>query len=70
MRSDPMSPAVRGADQASPAAQPRLDLDPAGVQRIVWESRYGPILIELVGDQVLVNGEPVEPASLPPRPAR
>jgi len=40
------------------------------VQRIVWESRYGPILIELVGDRVLVNCRAVEPASLPPRPVR
>jgi hypothetical protein len=38
------------------------------VQRIVWESRYGPILIELVGDAVLVNGERVEPANLSERP--
>ena len=57
------------AEQAASPAQPRLDLDPAGVQRIVWESRYGPILIEIVGDRVLVNGQPVESASLPPRPA-
>ena len=59
-------PAAPGA--AAPAPQPRLDLDPEGVQRIVWESRYGPILIELVGDAVLVNGERVEPANLSERP--
>jgi hypothetical protein len=69
-RVDPMPAAAPdAAEQAASPAQPRLDLDPAGVQRIVWESRYGPILIEIVGDRVLVNGQPVEPASLPPRPA-
>jgi hypothetical protein len=63
---DDPPPAAPGA--AAPAPQPRLDLDPEGVQRIVWESRYGPILIELVGDAVLVNGERVEPANLSERP--
>lgn len=63
---DDPPPAAAGA--GAPAPQPRLDIDPEGVQRIVWESRYGPILIELVGDAVLVNGERVEPANLPERP--
>ena len=57
-------PAAEAAPQGASAPQPRLDLDPEGVRRIVWESRYGPILIELVGDTVLVNGERVEPACL------
>lgn len=64
----PASPALPvPADDAS-APQPRLDLDPEGVRRVVWESRYGPILIEVVGDTVRVNGKPVEPACLPERP--
>ena len=69
-RAAPVSPVAPGAEPGAPTAQARLDLDPSGVQRIVWESRYGPILIELVGDRVLVNGQAVVPASLPARPVR
>ena len=38
-----------------------LPLASAGVQRWVWESKYGAILIEVVEDRVFVNGELVEP---------
>ena len=43
---------------------PQLDLPLAadGVLRYVWESRFGPMLIEVRGGQVLVNGAVVEPA--------
>mgnify|MGYP006209457493 CR=1 FL=1 len=37
-----------------------LPLATAGVLRYVWESRYGEILIEAVGDEVFVNGSRVE----------
>lgn len=30
----------------------------------VWESSFGPILIEIVGNNILVNGSPVEQAAL------
>ena len=45
-------------------ATPQLDLPLAadGVLRYVWESRFGPMLIEVRGGQVLVNGAVVEPA--------
>jgi hypothetical protein len=33
-----------------------------GVLRYVWQSRYGPILIEVRDAQTFVNGERVEPA--------
>lgn len=39
-----------------------LPLATAGVLRYVWESRYGNILIEVVGDEVFVNGSWVEQA--------
>jgi hypothetical protein len=39
-----------------------LPLATAGVLRHVWESRYGEILIEVVGDEVFVNGCRVERA--------
>lgn len=44
-----------------PPPQTALPLATEGVQRWVWESRYGPMLIEVVGDRVFVNGKPVEP---------
>ena len=62
---DPSRP-PRPTDTEPPGTQPRLDLDPEGVRRIVWQGRYGAILIEVLDDQVLVNGERVEPACLPP----
>lgn len=49
-------------DAAGAAAlQPSLALAAEGVQRWVWQGRYGPMLIEVVGQQVLVNGQPVQP---------
>jgi hypothetical protein len=55
--------------QAPHPPQP-LPLASAGVLRQVWESRFGPILIEVIGDQAFVNGALVErapPPDLPPR---
>ncbi len=42
-------------------AQPPLPLASDGVQRWVWQGRFGAMLIEVVGEQVFVNGERVEP---------
>lgn len=39
-----------------PADQPSLELAGAGVLRYVWQSAYGPILIEVKGDLAYVNG--------------
>lgn len=41
--------------------QPSLPLASDGVQRWVWHSRYGAMLIEVVGADVFVNGQRVEP---------
>jgi hypothetical protein len=41
--------------------QAALPLVAPGVQRWVWESRYGPMLIEVIRDQIFVNGQLVEP---------
>jgi len=41
--------------------EPSLPLGSDGVQRWVWHSRFGEMLIEAVGEQVLVNGKPVTP---------
>lgn len=47
----------------SPVAQVELQLASEGVLRYVWESRFGPMLIEVRQGQVYVNGGLVEPAS-------
>lgn len=41
-------------DAALPAGQ--------GLQRDVWNSRFGPIVIEVIGGRSYVNGKWVEPA--------
>lgn len=50
-------------------AQDVLPLASDGVLRYVWHSRFGPMLIEVAGDEILVNGSRVEPAPPAPRPA-
>jgi hypothetical protein len=55
---------IRPPDRAADAQAP-LPLAADGVARWVWESRFGAMLIEVVGEQVRVNGEPVEPAPPP-----
>jgi hypothetical protein len=56
------------AAAASDDAQALLPLAAPGVQRWVWDGRYGQILIEVVGGQVRVNGALVEPADAPAAP--
>ncbi len=53
-----------------PAAAPQQDLAlaTAGVLRYVWQHRFGQMLIEVDGERVSVNGQPVQPA--PPSPAQ
>lgn len=41
-------------------SQPPLPLATEGVLRYIWESRYGTMLIEVVGEEVYVNGGRVE----------
>ncbi len=43
--------------------QASLELATADVLRFVWDSRYGRMLIEVVGDRIFVNGQPVERAA-------
>ena len=47
---------LRHADD--PQTVPPLATD--GVSRWVWESKFGQILIEVVGNDVFVNGDRVE----------
>jgi hypothetical protein len=47
--------------RAEPRQQHELPLAAEGVQRYVWESRWGVVLIEVIGDRVRVNGDMVEP---------
>jgi hypothetical protein len=48
--------------------QARLPLATAGVERHVWESRFGLMLIEVIDDVVYVNGQRVIPAAASPTP--
>jgi len=41
--------------------QDALPLATEGVQRYVWESRFGAMLIEVVDDVAYVNGDRIEP---------
>lgn len=43
--------------------EPPLPLLTEGVLRYVWQSRYGPILIEVKAGEAFVNGGRVEPLS-------
>ncbi len=43
-------------------SQVALPLAAEGVQRVVWESRFGVILIEVKGGQTFVNSQLVLPA--------
>ena len=51
------------------SAEPELPLATEGVQRYVWQSRFGAILIEVKDGISFVNGQPVEPLSVTPRPS-
>ena len=44
---------------AQPADQPSLELASEGVQRFVWQSAYGPMLIEVREGAAYVNGKRV-----------
>jgi hypothetical protein len=46
-----------------PSAQADLPLASEGVERHLWEGRFGPILIEVRAGRVYVNEKVVEPAS-------
>lgn len=56
----PLLPEVLTLREPSP--QYSLGLATPGVQRYLWESRFGPVLIEVIGDDVYVNQERVVPA--------
>ena len=49
---------VHPSAAGSRRSQPPLATE--GVQRYVWESKFGANLIEVVGEEVFVNGELVE----------
>ncbi|HEY9065095.1 MAG TPA: hypothetical protein VIO33_08940 [Burkholderiaceae bacterium] len=54
----PLHPEVLRLREASPQAA--LPLATEGVQRYVWEGRFGAMLIEVLDGIVYVNGERVE----------
>ena len=63
--SEPMNTAVfpEIRPNAMDDAQALLPLATEGVLRYVWQSKFGSMLIEVMGDKTFVNGELVEPAS-------
>lgn len=46
---------------AQPTDQPALPLGAEGVQRYVWQSAFGPMLIEVRDGAAFVNGQRVLP---------
>jgi hypothetical protein len=60
----PLLPETRhGHRHGTDDAQAALPLAAAGVERHVWEGRYGPMLVEVRDGQVFVNGQWVQPAA-------
>ncbi len=65
---EPAGPSQGGIPQCaarrytSEPASPQQDLPLAseGVLRYVWESRFGAMLIEVRGEDIFVNSQPVE----------
>ena len=51
-----------------PPDEPQLPFAAEGVQRYVWEGRFGAMLIEVKEGAVFVNGQRVEPHTLPAEP--
>ena len=51
------------------SAEPELELATDGVQRWLWESRFGAMLIEIRDGEIFVNRERVVPAEPSPRAA-
>lgn len=54
----------------NPSPQEPLPLATEGVQRYVWESRFGSMLIEVVDGIAYVNGGRVESVAAEPEPPR
>jgi hypothetical protein len=48
------------------SSQADLPLAAEGVLRYVWESRFGPMLIEVRDGRTFVNGQAVEPVDVSP----
>ena len=59
----------RGTFSEEPALQAPLPPGSKVVQRWVWESQFGAMLIEVVDDVPYVNGVRVERAAEGPKPA-
>ncbi len=53
---------------ARPEDQSSLDLATEGVQRYLWQSAFGAILIEVAGGDIRVNGQRVVPIAEVQRP--
>jgi len=56
-----VSPAIDVVVGQTDETQPSLPLASDGMRRWVWQSKFGAILIEVVGADVFINGQRVEP---------
>lgn len=61
LRTDPHLPLPEILLSLEHDPQTHLELATEGVLRYVWESRWGPLLIEVKDGCSFVNGQPVEP---------
>jgi len=64
----PLKPEILRLREESP--QSPLPLATEGVERYVWESRFGSMLIEVIDGVAFVNGQRVESALPLPEAAR
>ncbi len=55
---------MAGLHAASATAMPASS---SGTRRYVTEGRYGTIIIDVVGEALFVNGDPVEPSAVAKR---
>ena len=67
MNAQPLPEVLLGVDSPH---EPQLPLASEGVQRYVWEGRFGPMLIEVKDGAVFVNGQRVEPHVAVDSPAK
>jgi hypothetical protein len=48
--------------KASAHDEQPLEAAQGGYRQVIWESCFGQIVVEIIGDSIFVNGDPVEPA--------
>ena len=57
------APVIHGVLLRKASAQDEQTSKSGGYRHVIWNSCFGPIDIEVIGDGIFVNGDRVEPAS-------